>query len=124
MPQLKSALRNLKIDHIITGSRPQKAAAEAERLFGSEYVNIVADSRKMNGGKFGTLSDEDSWNLSEDAAMVYLCSNETVDGIEFPGFPKSREPRPNGPIVVAGMSSNILSRMIPIKNFTAIFFGA
>jgi hypothetical protein len=41
------------MDYIITGSWPQKAAAEAGRLFGSEYVNIAADSRKVNDGKFG-----------------------------------------------------------------------
>lgn len=41
--------------------------------------------------------------------------------MEFPEFPKSLE---NGPIVVADMSSNILSRTIPVKKYSAIFFGA
>jgi phosphoserine aminotransferase len=122
--ELKSAVKNLKIDYIITGGWSRKAAAEAERLFGSEHVNVVADSRKVNGGKFGAIPDESTWNLSEDAAMVYYYDNETVDGVEFPEFPKFLEPRPDGPIVVAGMSSNILSRKIPIENFSAIFFGA
>ena len=125
--QLKEAVdKDLKIDYLITGSWSQKASAEAERLFGSEHVNIVADSRKTNGGKFGTIPDESTWNLSKDAAMVYLCSNETVDGVEFPEFPKSLQPGPDGkgPIVVADMSSNILTRKIPVKNFSAIFFGA
>lgn len=122
--ELKSAVKNLKIDYIITGGWSQKAAAEAERLFGLEHVNVVADSRKVNGGKFGAIPDESTWNLSEDAAMVYYCDNETVDGVEFPKFPKFLEPRPDGPIVVADMSSNILSRKIPIENFSAIFFGA
>ena len=122
--ELKLAMKNLKIDYIVTGVWSKKAAVEAERLFGSEYVNVVADSREMNGGKFGSIPDESTWNLSEDAAMVYYCDNETVDGVEFPGFPKSLEPEPHGPIVVADMSSNILSRKIPIKNFSAIFFGA
>lgn len=45
-------------------------------------------------------------------------------GVEFPGFPKALEPGQDGPIVVADMSSNILSRKIPISNFSAIFFGA
>ncbi|PMB69491.1 Phosphoserine aminotransferase [Beauveria bassiana] len=79
--KLKSAVENLKMDYIITGSWSQKAASEAERLFGSEYVNIVADSRKANGGKFGTIPNEDTWNLSHDAAMVYYCDNETVHGM-------------------------------------------
>ncbi|GAB1312195.1 Phosphoserine transaminase [Madurella fahalii] len=124
VPELKSAVKNLKIDYIITGGWSQKAAAEAERLFGSEHVNIVADSRKTNGGKYGIIPDESAWNLSRDAAMVYYCDNETVHGVEFPAFPKSLEPGPDGPIVVADMSSNILSRKIPIRNFSAIFFGA
>jgi phosphoserine aminotransferase len=124
VPELRSAVRDLKIDYIITGGWSKKAAAEAERLFGSEHVNIAADSRKTGDGKFGTIPDESTWNLSQDAAMVYYCDNETVDGVEFPGFPKSLEPEPDGPIVVADMSSNILSRKIPMKNFSAIFFGA
>lgn len=124
MPELKSAVKNLKMDYIITGGWSQKAAAEAERLFGSEHVNIAADSRKMNGGKSGTIPDESTWNLSQCAASVYYYCNETVDGVEFPGFPESLEPGLNGSIVVADMSSNILSRTIPTKNFSAIFFGA
>jgi phosphoserine aminotransferase len=58
--------------------------------------------------------------------MIYYCDNETVDGVEFPGFSKILEPKAGeeGPIVVADMSSNILSRRIPVKNFSAIFFGA
>ncbi|EAQ84477.1 hypothetical protein CHGG_08491 [Chaetomium globosum CBS 148.51] len=124
VPELQSAVKDLKLDYIVTGSWSQKAAAEAERLFGAEHVNIVADSRKTNDGKFGKIPDESTWNLTPGAAMVYYCDNETVDGVEFPGFPKSLEPGPDGPIVVADMSSNILSRTIPIKNFAAIFFGA
>lgn len=122
--ELQSAVDNLKIDYIVTGSWSEKAAAEAGRLFGPEHVNIVADARKLNNGKYGSIPDESTWNLSPDAAMVYYCDNETVDGVEFPEFPKSLEPGSKGPIVVADMSSNILSRTIPIKNFSAIFFGA
>lgn len=124
LPELQTAVKNLKIDYIITGGWSDKAVAEAGRLFGSEHVNVVADSRQTNSGKFGTVPDESTWKLSDDAAMVYYCDNETVDGVEFPGFPKILEPTANGPIVVADMSSNILSRTIPIKNFSAIFFGA
>ncbi|RDL38120.1 Phosphoserine aminotransferase [Venustampulla echinocandica] len=125
--RLKEAVdKDLKIDYLITGGWSQKASAEGERLFGSEHVNIAADSRKTNGGKFGTIPDESTWKLSKDAALVYFCSNETVDGVEFPGFPKSLQPGPDGkgPIVVADMSSNILTKKIPVKNFSAIFFGA
>lgn len=118
--------KDLKLDYLVTGGWSQKASAEAERLFGPEHVNIVADSRKSNGGKFGIIPDESTWNLSKDAALVYYCANETVDGVEFQEFPKALEPGPDGkgPIVIADMSSNILTQKIPVKNFSAIFFGA
>jgi len=117
--------KELKIDYLVTGSWSLKASQEAARLVGSEHVNVAADARTVNEGKFGKIPEESSWKLSKNAAMVYYCDNETVDGVEFPAFPKVLEP--NGedePIVVADMSSNILSRRIPVKNFSVIFFGA
>ncbi|KAK1482585.1 phosphoserine aminotransferase [Colletotrichum cuscutae] len=116
----------LKLDYLVTGGWSQKASAEAARLLGPEFVNVAADARKINDGKFGKIPDEKDWKLSKDAAMVYYCDNETVDGVEFNGFPSALAPKENGegPIVVADMSSNILSRRIPVKNFSAVFFGA
>ncbi|KAI3550357.1 phosphoserine aminotransferase [Colletotrichum filicis] len=116
----------LKLDYLVTGGWSQKASAEAARLLGPEFVNVAADARKINDGKFGKIPNEKDWKLSKDAAMVYYCDNETVDGVEFNGFPSALAPKENGegPIVVADMSSNILSRRIPVKNFSAIFFGA
>ncbi|KAI1162812.1 phosphoserine aminotransferase [Nemania serpens] len=125
--QLKEAVDNdLKIDYLVTGGWSLKASVEGERLLGSKHINIAADARKTNGGKFGTIPDDSTWKLSENAALIYYCANETVDGVEFPAFPKSLEPGPDGkgPIVVADMSSNILTRKIPVRNFSAIFFGA
>jgi phosphoserine aminotransferase len=125
--QLKETVdKDLKIDYLITGSWSQKASVEGERLLGPEHVNIATDSRMTNGGKFGTIPDESTWRLSKDPALVYYCANETVDGVEFQDFPQSLQPGPDGkgPIVIADMSSNILTQKIPINNFSAIFFGA
>ncbi len=125
MQELRSAVdRDLKVDYLVTGGWSQKAAAEAARLLGPNHINVVADGRK--DGKFGSIPDESTWSLSKDAAMVYYCANETVDGVEFQSFPKCLEPGPDGegPLVVADMSSNILSRKIPVRNYAAIFFGA
>ncbi|CAD6441202.1 861bad98-7a14-43be-a478-5d06e5225995 [Sclerotinia trifoliorum] len=122
----KAVDEELKIDYLVTGSWSLKASQEAARLVGSEHVNIVADARKINDGKFGKIPEEKDWKLSKNPAMVYYCDNETVDGVEFPGFPKALETtgEDDEPIVVADMSSNILSRRIPVKNFSVIFFGA
>ncbi|KAK0121548.1 Phosphoserine transaminase [Cadophora gregata] len=122
----KAVQEELKIDYLVTGSWSLKASQEAARLVGPEFVNVVADGRKVNDGKFGKIPEESSWKLSKNPAMVYYCDNETVDGVEFPGFPEVLKPKGNDDdlIVVADMSSNILSRRIPIKNFSVIFFGA
>lgn len=126
--QLQQAVKDeLKLDYLVTGSWSLKASQEAARLLGTEHVNVATDSRKVNDGKFGKIADESTWNLSKKPAMVYYCDNETVDGVEFPAFPKileSRNEDAEEPLVVADMSSNILSRRIPVRNFSLIFFGA
>ncbi|KAI1390947.1 phosphoserine aminotransferase-like protein [Hypoxylon trugodes] len=129
--ELVSALKKavdteLKLDYLVTGGWSLKAYQEAGRILGPEYANLVTDSRTVNQGKFGKIPDESTWKLSKNPAMVYYCDNETVDGVEFPNFPDALGPDSNGvrPIVVADMSSNILSRRIPVENFSAIFFGA
>ncbi|KAH7312250.1 pyridoxal phosphate-dependent transferase [Stachybotrys elegans] len=49
--ELKSAVKDLRIDYIITGGWSQKAAAEAERLFGPEhnYAAIFFGAQKNLG---------------------------------------------------------------------------
>lgn len=124
--ELAKAVEGLKLDYIVTGSWSLKAYQEAQRLLGPEHVNLVCDARTVNGGKFGKIPDQSTWKLSPDAAMVYYCDNETVDGVEMPNFPEILAPKADGtgPIVVADMSSNILSRRFPVKNFSLFFFGA
>ncbi|KAK9777876.1 putative phosphoserine transaminase [Seiridium cardinale] len=122
----KQVASELKLDYLVTGGWSLKAYQEACRLLGEEYVNLATDARTINDKKFGKIPDESTWKLSKDAAMVYYCDNETVDGVEFPKFPDVLAPKADGsgPIVVADMSSNILSRRIPVKNYHLIFFGA
>lgn len=124
--ELAKAVEGLKLDYIVTGSWSLKAYQEAQRLLGPEHVNLVCDARTVNDGKFGKVPDRSTWNLSPDAAMVYYCDNETVDGVEMPSFPEILAPKADGtgPVVVADMSSNILSRRIPVKNYSVFFFGA
>ncbi|KAL4891804.1 pyridoxal phosphate-dependent transferase [Aspergillus ambiguus] len=116
----------LRLDYLVTGSWSSKASQEAIRLLGPEHVNIASDARKVNDGKFGKIAEESTWNLSPKPAMVYMCENETVDGVEYPSFPKVLEPKgtEDDYLVVGDFSSTILSRRIPIKNFSIIFFGA
>lgn len=117
----------LKLDYLVTGSWSLKASQEAARLVGAKHVNVAVDARKANDGKFGKIPSEDQWNLtprsSGGPAFVYFCDNETVDGVEFPSFPKSLE-GDDAPIVVADMSSNFISRKVDVKKHGVIFGGA
>jgi phosphoserine aminotransferase len=126
----------LKLDYLVTGSWSSKAAQEATRLVGDKYVNVALDARKANNGKFGVIPAEDAWNLTPTMkeggkaapAFVYFCDNETVDGVEFPAFPKSLESQGEDEederLVVADMSSNFLSRKIDVSKYAVIFVSA
>ncbi|GFG18932.1 phosphoserine aminotransferase [Aspergillus udagawae] len=120
----KEIQEELKLDYIVTGSWSLKAAQEATRLVGAKYVNIALDARTANNGKFGKIPAEETWSLSpsRNSAFVYFCDNETVDGVEFPSFPKILES--DDRIVVADMSSNFLSRKVDVSKYSVIFGGA
>ena len=132
--QLRTAMKDhLRLDYIVTGSWSLKASQEASRLIGPEFVNIAVDARKAEnapagGSRFGVIPPERTWRLTEShasesttgPALVYYCDNETVDGVEFPTFPESLS---SCPVVVADMSSNILSRRVNVSKFAAIFAG-
>ena len=78
------------------------------RLYLSKYSDISVETEKL------TL------------LWCSYCDNETVDGVEYPSFPKSLEPQEGQDerLIVADMSSNFLSRRVPISNFAVIFGGA
>jgi phosphoserine aminotransferase len=127
--------QGLRVEYLVTGSWSLKASQEAARLIGKKYVNVVLDAREANGGKFGTIPPENQWEgkLQQTprgmSALTYFCDNETVDGVEFPGFPKcldGNEETSAGDerIVVADMSSNFLSRKIDVRKYGVIFGGA
>ncbi|KAI1617596.1 phosphoserine aminotransferase [Exophiala viscosa] len=125
LERVKREIENeLKVDYLVTGSWSLKASQEATRLLGAKFVNVAADARKSNNGKFGKIPDESEWKLTpQGSAFTYMCDNETVDGVEFPSFPKSLE-QDNERIVVADMSSNFVSKKLDIRNYSVIFGGA
>ncbi|KAL8832980.1 MAG: hypothetical protein Q9170_004596 [Blastenia crenularia] len=137
--RVKKELRDdLRLDYLVTGSWSLKASQEAANLLeplGKGLVNVALDSRQSNNGKFGTIPPEDTWNLTpsrakggKGSAFVYYCDNETVDGVEFPSFPKCLDRSPQGSddelMVVADMSSNFLSRRVDVSKYAVIFGGA
>jgi phosphoserine aminotransferase len=73
------------IDFVHTGSWSGKSLKEAAR-----YANVnVAASAKDNS--FTAVPPQDTWKLSKDAAYLHICTNETIDGVEYNFVPGRRE---------------------------------
>src|SRR6202012_3689721 len=67
--------------------------------------------------------DPAAWTLRDGAAYLHLCSNETVDGIEFHALPDLKALGSDAPLVI-DCSSHILSRTIDWSRVGLAFAGA
>jgi len=102
------------IDFVHTGSWSGKSIKEAKRY---AHVNIAASSEASG---FTGVPPQDTWNLTSHAAYLHICTNETIDGVEYNFVPESKPKVP----IVADMSSHILSRQIDVSKYGVIFAGA
>jgi phosphoserine aminotransferase len=106
------------VDFIHTGSWSGKSIKEAKK-----YCNVNVAASAEAGGKFQAIPARESWKLSRDAAYVHVCTNETIDGVEFHFTPDVAADTGGAPLV-ADMSSHILSRQIDVSRYGVIFGGA
>ncbi|WP_050463940.1 3-phosphoserine/phosphohydroxythreonine transaminase [Herbaspirillum autotrophicum] len=104
-------------DYINTGSWSTKSIKEARRYC---EVNVAASSE---AGKFARIPDRADWRLSRNAAYVHVCTNETIDGVEYQFTPEVAADTDNAPLV-ADMSSHILSRAVDVSKYGVIYGGA
>jgi phosphoserine aminotransferase len=102
------------IDFVHTGSWSGKSINEAARY---ATVNVAASGE---GSGFTAVPPQDTWKLSADAAYLHICTNETIDGVEYNFVPTAQGDTP----IVADMSSHILSRAIDVSKYGVIFAGA
>jgi phosphoserine aminotransferase len=102
------------IDFVETGSWSGKSIVEARRY---ANVNVAASGAASN---FTAVPAQDTWTLTPDAAYLHVCTNETIDGVEFNFVPTVQGETP----LVADMSSHILSRVIDVAQYGVIFAGA
>ncbi len=107
---------NNKADYVNTGFWSERAIAEANKYC---QVNIVASGES---GKFTTIPNSDSWQLSKDAAYLHYTANETIHGVEFHYIPQSLDASEIP--LVTDMSSNMLSRPFDVSKFGLIYAGA
>lgn len=105
------------VDFIHTGSWSGKSLKEAGKYC---RVNVAASSEAQ---KFTIIPPRENWKLTKDAAYVHICTNETIDGVEFQFAPDVSTDTMDAPLV-ADMSSHILSRVIDVSKYGVIFAGA
>jgi len=99
-------------DYINSGAWASKALKEAQRV---GKVNVAADTSKEIPTR---VPSENELKLTGGAAYVHLTSNETIAGSQWKSFPKTEG------VLVADMSSDILSRPFDISQFGLVYAGA
>ncbi len=109
-----AALGPTTVDFIHTGSWSGKSIKEAAKYC---TVNVAASSQATG---FTSVPLQESWKLSPGAAYLHICTNETIDGVEYQFAPEIAGDTP----IVADMSSHILSRVIDVSKYGVIFGGA
>jgi phosphoserine aminotransferase len=105
------------VDFVRTGSWSGKSIAEAARYASVNVAAAVADGKD---GKLARVPPQETWQLTPGAAYLHLCTNETIDGVEYDFVPTVQGDTP----IVADMSSHILSRVIDVSKYGVIFAGA
>lgn len=100
-------------DYVVTGAWSKRSVEDAN-AYGQ--INVVASSE---ADKFTSVPEFSGWKLNKHAAYLHICTNETINGVEFDGLPDAGDVP-----IVADMSSHILSRPIDVSQYGVIYGGA
>lgn len=99
-------------NYLESGHWARKAIAEARR---HAPVNVVATGEAQG---FTALPAAETWQLDANAGYCHLTSNETGNGLQLRSFPALRVP------LVADMTSDFLTRPVPVERFGVIYASA
>ncbi|KAE9539148.1 3-phosphoserine/phosphohydroxythreonine transaminase [Ursidibacter maritimus] len=99
--------------YLTSGHWSATAAKEARLFCEIDEINILEQSDTLK------VANLDFSNVAEQYDYVHYCPNETISGVEIFDVPNV-----GNSVLVADMSSNILSREIDISKFGIIYAGA
>lgn len=102
--------KNHQADYVVTGHWSEVAFNEAKK-----YGDIICAAASKADDYF-TIPDINTWKINHNAAYRFLCSNETLTGVQFPEFINLDDV----PLVV-DMTSDFLSRPLNIEQFGIVF---
>lgn len=100
-------------EYIHSGAWAGKAIDDAQKI---GKVRVLFDGKDSS---YTTLPEAGTVRPSDDAAYLHITSNETIGGVQWKAWPDTGEVP-----LVADMSSDILSRPLPIEKFGVIYAGA
>ncbi|MGY4675772.1 3-phosphoserine/phosphohydroxythreonine transaminase [Ursidibacter arcticus] len=99
--------------YLTSGHWSATAAKEARLFCEIDEINILEQSDTLK------VANLDFSNIAEQYDYIHYCPNETISGVEIFDLPNV-----GNSVLVADMSSNILSREIDISKFGIIYAGA
>ncbi|WP_145601155.1 3-phosphoserine/phosphohydroxythreonine transaminase [Yersinia frederiksenii] len=101
-------------DYIDGGYWAHSAVKEAQKYCTPNVIDVTTHENGVTG-----IQPMKQWKLSDNAAYVHYCPNETIDGLAI-----DEEPDFGNKVVVADYSSAILSRPIDVSRYGVIYAGA
>lgn len=105
---------NTRADYVDGGYWAASAVKEAKKYC---QPNVIDAKVTVDGLR--ALKPMHDWQLSDNAAYVHYCPNETIDGIAIDETPDFGDA-----IVAADFSSTILSGPLDVSRFGVIYAGA
>jgi phosphoserine aminotransferase len=109
--------RGESADFVVTGSWSDKSQKEARK-----YCDVQIAASNESSGRT-SLPPAASWKLRPDARYVHVCSNETIDGVEFQELPDLKALGTEAPLVI-DFSSHVASRPVDWSKVGLAFGGA
>jgi len=104
-------------DFVVTGSWSQKSMQEARRYCVAHEAANTANSGHTS------LPVPNAWQLSNKPAYVHICSNETINGVEYHELPDLKALGCDAPLVI-DFSSHVASRSVDWTRVGMAFGGA
>ncbi len=101
-----------KATYLNTGTWSKKAIKEAKLM---ADIDVAFSSEESS---FNRVPKDDEYSVAADSEYLYFVSNNTIYGTQFKDFPQKEC------MLVADMSSDIMSRPVEVDRFGIIFAGA
>jgi phosphoserine aminotransferase len=104
-------------DFVITGSWSEKSHKEALRYC---QANVAASAKDA---EFTQVPDASTWRLTPQASYVHVCTNETINGVEYHTLPDLKSLGISAALVI-DFSSHVASRTVDWSRVGLAFGGA